>query len=105
MPSRPNALRMLLERHLVDAGLRLDVAMEVDGVPAILELVSEGMGLAVLPGHTVRSATQPERFVLRRIGDGLMEQVWMAASARRARTPTQQALMELLRERVGVMRG
>lgn len=105
MPSRPNALRMRLERHLVDAGLTPTVAMEVDGVPAILELVSEGMGLAVLPGHAVRSAAQPERFVLRRIGAGLMEQVWMVASARRARTPVQLALMELLRAQVPLLGG
>jgi LysR family nitrogen assimilation transcriptional regulator len=97
MPSRPNALRMLLERHMIDAGHKPTVKIEVDGVPAILELVSEGLGLAVLPAHAVHSAVRPERYVLRQIGPPwVLEQVWLVSSARRARTLTQQALIELL---------
>ncbi|MDR0478900.1 MAG: LysR family transcriptional regulator [Burkholderiaceae bacterium] len=105
IPSRPNALRMRLERHMVDANLAPNIAMEVDGVTAILELVSEGVGLAVLPAHAVRNTAQPERFMLHRIGDGLIEQIWMVISARRAHTPALKALMELLRQQVALLRG
>jgi LysR family nitrogen assimilation transcriptional regulator len=100
IPARPNALRMRLERHLADAGLRPRIAMEVDGVPALRELVAEGVGLAVLPAHSIHSAAHPERFTLRRIGTGLMEQIWLVTSARRARSLTQLALMDLLRTHV-----
>jgi LysR family nitrogen assimilation transcriptional regulator len=100
IPTRPNALRMRLERHLANAGLHPHIAMEVDGVPALLELAAEGVGLAILPAHAIHGATQIKRFTLRRIGSGLMEQIWLAASASRARTPTQQALMKLLRTQV-----
>jgi LysR family nitrogen assimilation transcriptional regulator len=100
IPSRPNALRMRLERHLADAGLRPHIAMEVDGVPALLELVAEGVGLAILPAYAVHSDAQPARFTLRQIGSGLKEQIWLVSSARRARSLTQQALMNLLRTQV-----
>ena len=97
LPSQPNALRMLLERRMIDAGHKPTVAVEVDGVTAILELVSEGMGPAVLPAHTVHSAAHPGRYVLRPIGPPwVREQVWLVSSARRARTSTQQVLLELL---------
>jgi LysR family nitrogen assimilation transcriptional regulator len=97
MPSRPNALRMLLERYMIDAGHKPRVEVEVDGVTAILELVLEGIGLAVLPPHAVRSVAHPERYMARPIGPPwVREQVWLVSSARRARTLTQQALIELL---------
>ena len=97
MPSQPNALRMLLERHMIDAGYKPTIEVEVDGVTAILELVSEGIGLAVLPAHTVRSAAHSERYILRPIGPPrILEQVWLVSSTRRARTLTQQALIELI---------
>jgi LysR family nitrogen assimilation transcriptional regulator len=100
IPTRPNALRMRLERHLANAGLHPHIVMEVDGVPALLELAAEGVGSAILPAYAIHSAAQIRRFALRRIGSGLMEQIWLVASASRARTPTQQALAELLRVQV-----
>jgi LysR family nitrogen assimilation transcriptional regulator len=100
IPSRPNALRMRFENHLINAGLRPHIAMEVEGVPALLELVAEGVGLAILPAHAVYNAVAPGRFALRRIGSGLMEQIWLVASARHARSLTQQALTNLLRTQV-----
>ncbi|WP_233870616.1 LysR substrate-binding domain-containing protein [Paraburkholderia adhaesiva] len=103
-PSRPTALRMLLERHMVDASCRPLIAMEVVGVSSILELVSEGIGLAVLPEHVVRSAPQPGRYMLHRIGAGPTEQGWLVPSARRATTPTQQVLMDLLRTQMALLR-
>ncbi|SNT07495.1 transcriptional regulator, LysR family [Noviherbaspirillum humi] len=55
IPSRPHAIRMLVETRLADAGLKINVRSEVDSVPAILDLVAQGLGFAVLPLNAVHS--------------------------------------------------
>ena len=101
MPSRPNALRMLLERKMADIGCQPHIAMEIDGVPAILDLVSEGVGYAVLPGHSVQASAHPGHYLLHPITEPrVIGQVYLVTSARRASTLTQQAMVELIREQV-----
>ena len=106
VPSRPNALRMLLERRMADIGCTPRIAMEIDGVPAILDLVSEGVGYAVLPGHAVRSAAHPQRYLLHPIeSPSVVGQVHLVTSARRAATLAQQATIALIREVVAELEG
>ncbi len=101
MPSKPNALRMLLERQMADMGCQPHIAMEIDGVPAILDLVTEGVGYAVLPGHAVQNCTQPHAYQLHPLTDpGVIGRVYLVTSARRATTLTQQAMVELIRTQV-----
>ena len=101
MPSRPNALRMLLERQMADIGCQPVMAMEIDGVPAILDMVTEGVGYAVLPGHAVQTASHPGRYLLPPIhSPRVVGQVYLVTSARRATTLTQQAMIDLIHELV-----
>ncbi|WP_225781394.1 LysR substrate-binding domain-containing protein [Xenophilus sp. Marseille-Q4582] len=101
IPSRPNAIRMQVESELAALGLRPQVALEIDGVPAILELVAEGLGSAVLTRHAVSSAARPSAFSVRAIGEpGLRVRAWVATSALRPATRTQQAALALLRATV-----
>ena len=51
---RPNAFRLLLEAETMRLGCVLRIAMEVDGLNAILSLVREGFGHAVLPAEVSR---------------------------------------------------
>lgn len=102
IPSRPNAIRMQVEAELAALGLRPQVALEIDGVPAILELVAEGEGSAILTRHAVASAPRPSAFAVRTLGEpGLRVQAWLATSALRPTTRTQQVALALLREVVG----
>jgi len=99
IPSRPNAIRMLVETRLAAIGLRPQVAMEIDAIPAILELVAEGHGYAVLSPRA-----------LRRTGSGLTLQsrpivqprltstLALATSTQRPSTSIQQATMALIEE-------
>lgn len=104
MPSRPNALRMLLERKMADIGCQPRMAMEIDGVPAILDLVSEGVGYAVLPGHAVQASAHPGRYLLHPITEPrVIGQVYLVTSARRASTLTQQAMVELIKDQVALL--
>jgi len=65
MPSRPHSIRMLVEAALVTAGSQPQVGIEIESVPAILELVrSQGLhGVLTLDG--VRRHGPQEAFHLR----------------------------------------
>lgn len=99
IPSRPNALRMLVETELANLGCRPRIALEIDGVSAILGLVADGMGSAVLSMNAVVTSAKAAEFVVRPItGPGLASKLSMAVSSRRPTTGTQQAMLDLLRE-------
>ena len=97
IPGRPNAVRMHVETALLNIGVQPRIAMEVDGVATILDLVADGVGSAVLSRHAVLTAAQPERFVTCQITNpGLFPLLSVATSADRPATSTQQATLELL---------
>ena len=99
IPSRPNALRMHVEARMADAGCRPTIALEIDGVSAILDLVADGSGYAILPRNAVLRSTQPSAYAVRSIGTPpLTIELHTATSAQRPATLTQQATLELIRE-------
>ena len=61
IPSRPNAIRMHVESEMANLGCRLKIALEIDGVSAILDLVADGAGSAVLSRNAVASSVRPSR--------------------------------------------
>lgn len=100
IPARPNALRMHVETALLNISVQPRIAMEVNSVATILDLVADGVGCAVLSRHAVLTASQPERFTLRRIvNPGLFPLLSIATGADRPATSTQGATLEIL-ERV-----
>jgi len=97
IPGRPNALRMHVETALLGIGAQPCIAMEVNSVSTILDLVAEGIGSAILPRQAVLTAAGPERFTLRRIvKPGLFPLLSLATSAVRPATGTQQATLDIL---------
>jgi LysR family nitrogen assimilation transcriptional regulator len=108
IPSRPNALRMLVEAEMGNIGCKPTIALEIDGVAAILDLVADGFGYAVLPRHALTSVNRPETFRARTIGLGrpddptrtspLLSRLVIATAAGRTTTLTQQAMIELIRQ-------
>ncbi len=98
IPTRPNAIRMLVESALAAAGLRPHIALEIDGVSAILDLVAEGAGSAVLSDAAVRTSGRPEAFTLRPVGSPrLRSHLSMAVSSQRPTTLTQKSTQDLIR--------
>ncbi|MET0857812.1 MAG: LysR substrate-binding domain-containing protein [Telluria sp.] len=97
IPRRPNAIRMHVETALLNIGVQPRIAMEVDSVATILDLVADGVGNAILSRHAVLTAAQPERFSTRLITNpGLYPLLSVAISADRPATSTQQATLEIL---------
>jgi len=102
---------MLVESELAARGKRPQISLEIDGVAAILDLVADGAGCAVLPMNAVTTSGKSEVFSTRPIhgagndGDGeeeggstrLRSKLFMAVSSQRPATLTQQAMAELIR--------
>lgn len=98
VPSRPNAIRMLIEGELANRGLRPSIAFEVDGVNAILDLVGEGFGYAILSQTAVANLAGNRQFRLRSVlGDGLKAKLSLGVNSHRQITATQRALIDLIR--------
>jgi LysR family transcriptional regulator, nitrogen assimilation regulatory protein len=100
IPSRPHAIRMRLETVLAEAGLKPRVALEIESVPAILDLVQRHALHAVLSHNAVRASGKPAAFSAlpislggrRRLSTGL----WLATSAQRPRGPLLDQACQLL---------
>jgi LysR family nitrogen assimilation transcriptional regulator len=99
IPTKPNSIRMLVEAEMANIGCRPSISMEIDGVAAILDLVIEGVGLAVLSSNAILTAPRPEAFAIRRIeSPPLRSRLALALSSQRPTTLTQQAVLTLIRE-------
>jgi LysR family transcriptional regulator, nitrogen assimilation regulatory protein len=99
IPSRPNAIRMLVEGEMAMLGVRPQVALEIDGVAAILDLVEDGAGSAVLTRNAVATSARPQAFTLRPIGSpALRSKLLLAMSSQRPATLTQKAMQQLIQE-------
>ncbi|RZA10548.1 MAG: LysR family transcriptional regulator, partial [Lysobacteraceae bacterium] len=99
IPTRSHAIRTLVESRLAALGCRPTIALEVDGIAAILDLVADGAGSAVLSLNAVVKSGHEEDFACRPIIDPhLRIELMQAVSARRPATLTQQAGAQLLRD-------
>jgi LysR family nitrogen assimilation transcriptional regulator len=99
IPNRPHAIRTLVESRLAALGRKLQIAFEIDGVSSILELVAEGLGCAILPRTAMLTSAKPGVFVARPIvRPRLKSRLAIAVSSQRPVTPTQQAVLDLIRD-------
>ena len=99
IPSRPNAIRVHVESEMAAIGCRPQIAFEIDGVSAILDLVADGAGCAVLSRNAVMRSVRPSAYAARPIGDPPLQiALSTAISSLRPITLTQQATLELLQQ-------
>jgi LysR family transcriptional regulator, nitrogen assimilation regulatory protein len=97
IPSRPNAIRMLVESEMAKLGCVPNVALEIDGVGAILDLVEDGAGSAILSSNAVKTSVRPTAFSLRPIGSPpLRSKLSTAVSSQRPATLTQKSALALI---------
>ena len=97
---------MLVESELAAQGKRPQISLEIDGVAAILDLVADGAGCAVLPMNAVTTSGKPQLFTTQPIRGAsregkdtarLRSKLFMAVSSQRPATLTQQAMAQLIR--------
>lgn len=97
IPSRPHTIRMLVDSRLSALGLKPTVALEIDGIRAILDLVQRGHGYAVLPKHALIEAGPSAKLAARPIvAPALRSVMAVATSAQRPLTRMAQETIDLL---------
>ncbi len=106
IPSRPNAIRMVVETEMAGIGCKPEISLEIDGVAAILDLVADGAGYAVLPKYALATMQRPETYQARPIEKPrLASRLALATAAGRTTTMTQQAMLELIQQVAGEVFG
>jgi LysR family nitrogen assimilation transcriptional regulator len=112
IPSRPHAIRMRLETALAEANLKPKVDLEIESVPAMLDLVQRlplhaVLSLNALRGSEHEGSLQARPIHLKAGGAALATSLWIATSALRPRGPLlEQAtalLVQLLQDRLGLI--
>ena len=108
IPTRPHAIRMQIETALAETGAKARNGLEIESVPAILDLVQRHDLHAVLSLNAVRAGASAGALLARPItgkaGRPLAATLWLATSAQRPRgallTQAQALVHELLLERL-----
>ena len=99
LPERTHAMRKLIETRAALADLKLDVRLEVSGVPAILDLVAAGYGHAILTGTALAAFGAPGAFILRPLVEPpLTSTLFLAVSAHKPSTPLGRRTLRLIHE-------
>jgi LysR family transcriptional regulator, nitrogen assimilation regulatory protein len=97
IPSRPHTMRMAVEHALAAVGARIQVALEIESISAIIELVAQGYGHAVLPMAAVHSSTWSEALIARPVSNpGLSSSLWIATAAQRPRSAILRKAVQLI---------
>lgn len=98
IPTRPNAIRMHVESEMAQIGCTPQVALEIDGVSAILDLVADGAGCAVLSRNALLNSPRPSAYTAQAIGTPpLRIALSLATSLQRPSTQMQKAALDLVR--------
>lgn len=83
IPGRMHAIRRMIEAAAAEQGVRLRIELEVDAVTSILDLVSEGIGYAVLSLNATASDVLKRRFQVIRITEPtLLSRLAIATSSK-----------------------
>jgi LysR family transcriptional regulator, nitrogen assimilation regulatory protein len=101
IPPRPHSIRMLVDSALAEAGLKARVALEIESVPTLLDLVHDAGFHAVLTLNAIRRSGNESRFQVRPIGKPrLAATLRLATSAQRPGGPLMERSIELVKELV-----
>lgn len=99
LPRHPHPLRSLIETRLADIGRKPVVVLEIDAVPAIADLVEQGLGFAVVTMNALKVSGEASKFHFRRIiAPDLRSSLVLARAADRPATTLSEQVHAMLKE-------
>jgi LysR family nitrogen assimilation transcriptional regulator len=99
IPSRPHSLRMSVEHALASIDAKIKVAHEIECIPAIIDLVRQELGYAVLPLNAVKSTQWSQQVLVKPIlKPALQTSLSIATSAQRPKSPLLRKAIDIVRD-------
>jgi LysR family nitrogen assimilation transcriptional regulator len=99
IPSRPHAMRMSVEHALASVDAKINVAHEIECIPAIIDLVRQDLGYAVLPLNAVKSTQWSQEVLVKPIiKPALQTSLSIATSAQRPKSPLLRKAIDIVRD-------
>jgi LysR family nitrogen assimilation transcriptional regulator len=99
IPSRPHAMRMSVENALAAVGVTIKVAHEIECIPAIIDLVRQRHGYAVLPLNAVKSTPWAAEVLVKPVlAPTLKTSLSIATSAQRPKSRLLRKAMDVVRD-------
>ncbi len=99
IPSRPHAMRMSVENALANVDRKIRVAHEIECIPAVIDLVRQGHGYAVLPMNAVKSTPWAGQIAVKPIISPVLKtSLSIATSAQRPKGPLMRKAVEVIRD-------
>ena len=99
LSSRPHDLRLLIDDVVRRFQIPMHVVMEVDGIPAIVDLVSAGLGFTILPGLVSSNFIKGKKIVAVRLVEPELEgRLIIATSPQRPPHGGTRTLLEIIRQ-------
>ncbi len=98
IPSRPHSIRMSVENALTGVNRKIKVAHEIECIPAVIDLVRQGLGFAVLPLNAVTSTRWADEVAAKPIlAPTLKTPLSIVTSAQRPTGPLMRKAIEVIR--------
>jgi LysR family transcriptional regulator, nitrogen assimilation regulatory protein len=98
IPSRPNALRNLIESECGRHNIALNVILEIDSIISVLDLVERGVGHAILPGNAINDCARRNAVhVSQIVSPNITSHLHVATSSQRPLTSLARKTIELVR--------
>lgn len=99
LPSTTSGMRSLVEEVANEHGIKITPLLEIDSVTATKELVSKGIGHAVLPLGAVKREVEDGRIVARRFTNPtLSREMYLVYSAKRPASNATAAIREIMHQ-------
>jgi LysR family transcriptional regulator, nitrogen assimilation regulatory protein len=99
IPSRPHSIRMSVENALASVDRKIRVAHEIECIPAIIDLVRQGHGFAVLPLNAVKSTPWGEEVLVKPILVPMLKtSLSLAISSQRPKSPLMRKAIDVIRD-------
>ncbi len=99
LPSHPHAMREFIESVAGRTGVKLDIALQIEGASLILELVRKGHGCTILPKTVVEDDKHSGEFQINPISSPpLKRTLAVAISSQRTSTRLARETLSLIRQ-------
>jgi LysR family nitrogen assimilation transcriptional regulator len=99
IPSRPHAMRMSVEHALASIDAKIKVAHEIECIPAIIDLVRQELGYAVLPLNAVKSTQWSQQVLVKPIlKPALQTSLSIGTSTQRPKSPLLRKAIDIVRD-------